>query len=117
MATPRKLLAALKNILARSDEPYREVERRAGLPAGTIGKLLAGEMHLRLRHIALLGGVLRVSVLDLFCEAYGRRGGPARLSKLVTADSLSQEVAKALFTRKVDERAMTTRFMNLRVEE
>ncbi len=117
MAAPKKLLAVLRKHLDSLNEPYLGVERRIGLPSGTIGKLLAGEMYLRLRHIALIGGVFGVSVLELFCAAYGPRGGLARLSKLFVADFVSEELEKLFLTGKIDERELATRIKNLKVEE
>jgi hypothetical protein len=79
MATPKKFLAALRKQIDSLNVPYREVDRRAGLPRGTIGKLLAGKIHLRVRHIVLLGGVFGISIIELFYAAYGPKGGPERL--------------------------------------
>ena len=116
MATPKKLLAALRKHIDSLNVPYREVERRAGLPSGTIVKLLAGKMHLRVRHIVLIGGVFGISIFELFCVAYGPKGGPERLAFLFAAVVLGEEAARALFAGKLDKREWEKRF-NLKVEE
>lgn len=116
MATPKKLLAVLRKHLDSLTEPYRDVERRAGLPSGTIVKLLAGEMDLRLRHIDRIGQVCGVSALSLFSEAYGPKRGVVRFSRLFTP-LFGKEWERLVVTGDFDKKALNTRIKNLKVEE
>ncbi len=120
MATPKKILATLRKHIDSLNVPYREVERRAGLASGSIGKLLGGEMHLRFGHILQIGAACGVSALGLYRAAYGRKGGTVRMARLFTElleKELEPQLEKGLGAGKFDERLVMARLKNLKVEE
>jgi transcriptional regulator with XRE-family HTH domain len=69
----RRLVALLRRKINQTGLSQREIERRAGLGHGSIGNLLNGRTELGVRHLEVIGPVLRMPVADFFLEAYAAR--------------------------------------------
>jgi transcriptional regulator with XRE-family HTH domain len=65
-----RLLELVREEVRRSGRSLRDLERELNLGHGTLGNIFRGRTELRLRHVAMLAGVLHFEPSELLQKAY-----------------------------------------------
>ncbi|HEX3128425.1 MAG TPA: hypothetical protein VH394_13930 [Thermoanaerobaculia bacterium] len=91
----RRLLDLVRERVRLSGRSHRDLERELDLGHGTLGNIFRGRTELRLRHVAMLGRVLRFEPVDLLNEAY-RTSQPPFRTLPITLEELRQLIVDAL---------------------
>jgi hypothetical protein len=81
-----ELRAVLREAVAATRRPYREIEDQLGIGHGTLKRILAGDFEIRAYHLTQLARLLRVHPKEFFELAFPDWPAQHRLSDWVTPD-------------------------------
>jgi hypothetical protein len=102
----RRVARLLEAVVKVEKVPVRALERQLGLGGGTLNRIFAGKIELKLRHILLVLGALGVKPLAFFRHAFAteRTAEEAGSEWIVAAvkDLLHRDVAAAMEPTAID---------------